>query len=65
MNVQIRASDEYRHRWGRTTKRQTLGHPLRAARRQRAAVRHAEEAKRPMNDPRRKAVRLGRVKLAA
>jgi hypothetical protein len=55
----------YRARWGHERKRTLKGHPLRAARRQRAAERQAEEAKRPANDPRRKSVRLGRVKLAA
>lgn len=64
MNVQIKASDEYRRRWGRITKRQTW-HPKRQERRERAAARQAEEAKRPITDPRRKAVRLGRVKQAA
>lgn len=66
------ASEAYKDRWGHherdgspRQKRVPIGHPLRAARRRRAAERQAEEAKRPMNDPRRKAVRLGRVKLAA
>ena len=65
MNVQIKASPEYIRRWGRTTKRQTLGHPKRQARRDRAAARQAEEAKRSPTDPRRRAVRLGRAKAAA
>ena len=60
-----KASPEYRRRWGVEYKRIPIGHPERAERRQRAAERQAEEAKRPITDPRRRAVRLGRVKLAA
>lgn len=65
MNVQIKASPEYTRRWGRLTKRQTLGHPKRQERRDRAAARQAEEAKRAPTDQRRRAVRLGRAKRAA
>lgn len=43
MNVQIRASDEYRIRWGRTTKRQNIGHPKRQARYDRAMARITEQ----------------------
>lgn len=65
MNVQIKCSSEYTRRWGRVTKRQTLGHPKRQERRERAAVRQADEAKRSVKYPRRKSVRLGRTKMAA
>lgn len=59
------SSPEYRRRWGGDEKRIPLGHPKRAARRQRALARQAEEAKRSPMDPRRKAVRLGRASAAA
>lgn len=55
----------YHARWGHERKRTIKGHPKRAARRQRALERQAEEARRPVTDPRRKAVRLGHVKAAA
>ena len=65
MAQKAKSSPEYRRRWGVAEKRIPLGHPKRAERRQRAAVRQAAEALRPVTDPRRRAVRLGRVKLAA
>lgn len=55
----------YRVRWGHERTHILKGHPERQARRERAAARQAEEAKRPLTDPRRRAVRLGRVKQAA
>lgn len=43
MNIQVTASDEYRRRWGRITKRQNLHHPKRQARYDRAMARITTE----------------------
>ena len=50
----------YRVRWGHERTRAIKGHPKRQERRERAAARQAIEQARPLNDPRRRAVRLGR-----
>ena len=52
----------YRVRYGNDRKRITKGNPKKQARKERALVRQAEEEKRPANDPRRKQVRLSKVK---
>ena len=48
----------YVARWGHKRTPKPLTHPKRQARRERALARQAEEAKRLMNDTRRKKVRL-------
>lgn len=51
----------FKARWGHERER-IATHPRRAARQQRALLRQAEEAQRPVSDPRLKAVRLARAR---